>query len=93
MSYRREIPKLNRDNFEAWQELIKLYLATINDLGLKYLENSYNGPTRVFTKEEIIEKKNHNIMMIDISSALNYVEFDEVKGCATTDNMWTKIKG
>ena len=31
-------------------------------------------------------------MMIDIASTLNYVEFDEVKGCATTHDMWTKLK-
>ena len=31
-------------------------------------------------------------MMIDIALALNYVEFDEVKGCATTHDMWTKLK-
>ena len=31
-------------------------------------------------------------MMIDIASSLNYVEFDEVKDCATTHEMWIKIK-
>ena len=36
------------------------------------------------TIEEIIEKKNHNIMMIDISSTLIYDKFDEVKDCKTT---------
>ena len=31
-------------------------------------------------------------MMIDITWALKYVEFDEVKGCVTTHEMWTKLK-
>ena len=31
-------------------------------------------------------------MMIAIASSLNYVEFDEVKGCATFHDMWTKLK-
>ena len=44
------------------------------------------------TMEEIIENKNHNIMMIDIASTLNYVKFDEVKDCATTYEMWIKLK-
>ena len=31
-------------------------------------------------------------MMINIASSLNYVEFDEVKYCATSHEMWTKLK-
>ena len=31
-------------------------------------------------------------MMIDIASTLNYAEFDEVKGCATAQEMWSKLK-
>ena len=31
-------------------------------------------------------------MMIDISFALNYVEFDKVKNCNTTYDMWIKLK-
>ncbi|MDF3681126.1 hypothetical protein P3S38_29570, partial [Enterobacter hormaechei] len=32
------------------------------------------------------------IMMIDIETTLNNAEFDEVKGCATAHDMWTKLK-
>ena len=31
-------------------------------------------------------------MMIDITSALSYSEFDEVKDYKTTHAMWTKLK-
>ena len=31
-------------------------------------------------------------MMNDIVSTLNYVEFDEVKICTTTYDMWIKLK-
>ena len=41
MSYKREIPKLNRDNFSAWQGLMRLHLATVGDTGLKYLDEKY----------------------------------------------------
>ena len=92
MSYRRKIPKLNRDNFEAWQELMKFHLETISDSSLKYLENAYKYPIGTLIMEQVFEKKNHNIMMIDIASALINVEFDEVKECATTHDMWTKLK-
>ena len=92
MSYRREIPKLNKDNFSAWKDLMKLHLETISGLGLKYLNTSQKAPTGTMTIEEITEKKNYDIIMINIASNLNYVEFDEVKGCDTAHEMWTKLK-
>ena len=92
MYYKRELPKLNKDNFVAWQGLMRLHLATISDSGCKYLDTKYKTPTRTLSVEDIVEKKNHNIMMIDIASALNYVEFDEVKDYQTTHEMWTKLK-
>ena len=88
MSYKREIPKLNKDNFLAWQGLMRLHLATISDLGCKYLHAKYKTPTGTLSVEDLAEKKNHNIMMIDIASALSYEEFDEVKACKTTFEMW-----
>ena len=49
-------------------------------------------PTGTLSVEDIVEKKNHNIMMIDIAFSLSYVEFDEVKDCKIAHEMWTKIK-
>lgn len=92
MSYKREIPKLHRENFETWKGLMRLHLETINDLGCKYLDSEYKTPTRTLSVEDIIEKKIHNIMMINIAFALSYDEFDEVKSCTTTYDMWIKIK-
>ena len=92
MSYRREIPKMNKDNFKAWNEIMRFHLETIGDLGLNYLDTNYVSPTRTITVEEIIKKKNHNIMMIDIVSTLNYVEFDEVKDGGIAFEMWIKLK-
>ena len=71
---------------------MKLHLETISDSGLKYLNAQYKAPTGTLTMEEIVEKKNHNIMMIFIVSALNYAEFDKVNGCANAHEMWIKIK-
>ena len=53
MSYRKEIPKLNRDNFNAWQELMKLHLEKIGDSGLKYMNTKYVVPSRTMIVEEI----------------------------------------
>ena len=79
MSYRKEIPRLNRDNFSAWQELMRLHLATISDSGCKYLDEEYQTPIGTLSIRDISEKKNHNIMMIHISSTLSYAEFEEIK--------------
>ena len=81
MSYKREIPKLNKDNFSAWQGLMRLHLATISDSSCKYLDAEYKTPTSTLSVEDLAEKKNHNIMIIDIASTLSYEEFDEVKDC------------
>ena len=92
MSYRREIPNLNGDNFPAWQELMRLHLATINDLGCTYLDVEYKNPNGTLSIGDIVEKKNHNIMMSDIASTINYAKFGEVKDYKTTHEMWNKIK-
>ena len=67
-------------------------METINDLSCNYLNSEYKSPTRSLSIEEIFENKNHNIIMIDIAHALNYAEFDEVKSCTTTYDMWIKLK-
>lgn len=92
MSYKREIPRLNKNNFSAWQGLMRLHLASIGDLGCKYIDQEYTIPTGTLTIEDIAEKKNHNTMMIDIASALSYEEFDEIKDYTTAHEMWNKLK-
>ena len=92
MSYKREIPKLNKGNFATRQGLMRLHLATISDLGCTYLDAKYKTPIGTLSFRDIAEKKNHNIMMIDIASSLSYAEFDEVKDCKKTHEMWTKLK-
>ena len=92
MSYKREIPRLNRDKFSTWQELMRLHLATISDSRCKYLDEEYQTPTGTLSVGDIAKKNNHNIMIIDIASALNYAKFDEIKDCKTTYTMWNKIK-
>ena len=71
---------------------MRLHLATISDLGCKYLDEEYKTPTGTLYVGDLAEKKNHNIMMIDIASALSYAEFDEVKDCKTTFDMWNGLK-
>ena len=85
-----KIPRLNKDNFSPWQELMRLHLATISDSRCKYLDEEYQTPTGTLSVGYVAEKKNQNIMMIDIASALSYVEFDEIKDCKLAYAMWKK---
>ena len=41
---------------------------------------------------QMVQKKNHNTMMIDIASTLNYDEFSKVKDCPSTCEMWNKFQ-
>ncbi len=81
-----------KDNFKTRQELIRLHLETIGDIGLKNLDTKYKAPTRTMIVEEIVEKKSHIIMMIDITSSLNNAKFVDVKDCGTTYEMFIKLK-
>ena len=71
MSYKREILRLNRDNFSAWQWLMRLHLAAVGDTWLKYLDEKYEEPSGTLSVNDIAEKKTHNNMMIDLASALS----------------------
>ena len=53
MSYKREILRLNRDNFSAWQGLMRLHLATVGDTGLKYFEEKYEEPSGTLLVNDI----------------------------------------
>ena len=92
MSYKREIPRLNGNNFVAWQGLMRLHLASIGDSGLTHLDAKYVTPSGTLSIGDIAEKKTHNTMMIDIASSLSYDEYDDVKDCKTTFEMWNKLK-
>ena len=71
---------------------MRLHLATISDLGCKYLDEEYKTPTGTLSIGDLAKKKNHNIIMIDIASSLNYDEFDEIKDYKIIFDMSNKMK-
>ena len=71
---------------------MRLHLTSIGDLGCKYLDEEYIDHTRTLSIGDIAEKKNHNTMMINIASALNYEEFDEIKDYKNAHEVWVKLK-
>ena len=71
---------------------MKLHLGTIGDTSIRFLENQYVSPPDPLTMEQMVDKKNHNTMMIDIAYAFNYSEFDEVKDFPTTHETWNMLE-
>ena len=88
---KREVPKLNRDNFVAWKSLMKFHLGSIGDSAQTSIKVDHIDPTRPLTKDDLSKKKEHNQVMLEISSALSYAEYDDIKGCDTTCKMWKTL--
>lgn len=55
---------------------MKLHLGRIGDTGIKFLNTKYASPPDFLTMEKMVEKKNHNTMLIGIDYAMNYAKFD-----------------
>lgn len=89
--YKKEVLKLNKENFPAWQSLMKLHLASIGDLAKYYVKHDYVIPTPPLTTKEMKEKQEHNHAMLEIASALNYHEFEYIKDCTTAKKIWDTL--
>ena len=85
---KREVPKLNRDNFPSWKILMKLHLGGIGDHVQSSILVEHVDLVGVPTAEDMKKKKEHNQEMLEIASALSYAEFDDIKGYKTTYKMW-----
>ena len=88
---KREVPKLNRDNFVAWQSLMKLHLGSISDYAQTSILVDQVTPARPLTAEDLRKMKEHNQAMLEIASALSYVEYDDIKGCDNAHKMWETL--
>ena len=72
--YKKEIPKLNKENFPAWQSLMKLHITG--------MENVYTKIVGTLNTKQLKARKEHNHAMLEIVFALSYSEYEDVKGCA-----------
>ena len=88
---KREVPKLNKDNFATWQSLMKLYLGSIGDYMQTSILVDHVTPTGPLTAEDLSKIKEHNQAMLEIASALSYAENDDIKGCDTAHKMWENL--
>ena len=57
---KREVPKLNSDNFPAWKSLMKLHLGGIGDHAQSYIIVEHVNPIGTPTVEDMKKKKEHN---------------------------------
>jgi hypothetical protein len=88
---KREVPKLNKDNFIAWKSLMKLYLGSIGDHAQSSIDVEHIDPIGAPTAKDLKKNKEHNQAMLEIASSLNYIEFDDIKGCNSTFKMWKAL--
>lgn len=89
--YRREVPKLNKKIFSTWKSRMILYLSGIGESVLNLLDNdstpSSFGPMTVY---QMREKKEHNLVMIEIDSSPTNIEND-VKDYVNSKEMWERL--
>ena len=87
---RREVSKLNRNNFSAWKILMKLHLGGIGDHAQNCIIIEHVDPTTP-TTDDMRRNKEHNQAMLEIASALSYAKFDDIKGLDSANKMWDAI--
>ena len=82
--YKKEVPKLNKEDFPAWKSLMKLHISRLGDTSWTSVKNRYTTITGIPTSQQLKEKKEHNQAMLGIASALSYSKYDDIKKCRTT---------
>ena len=70
---------------------MKLHLGGIGDHAQECITIEHVDPTTP-TANDMRKKKEHNQTMLEISSALSYAEFDDIKGLDSAKKMWDALK-
>lgn len=76
---------------------MKLNLGGLGDHAQSTITTKHVDPARALTTNDLKKKKEHNQEMLEISSSLSYLEFDDIKYCDikycdTTKKMWDAIQ-
>ena len=70
-----------------------LHISSIGDVAINFLSNEYvEVTTTPLTTKELRHKLDHSQAMLEISSTLSYVEFDDLKDCNIEKKMWDILK-
>ena len=69
---KREVPKLNKENFLAWKSLMKIHLGGLGDHTQSTIVTKHVDPTGALTVDDLKKKKQNNQAMLEIASTLSY---------------------
>lgn len=61
-----------------------MHLGGLGDFGLSIVTTKFVEFTRPHTTQQLNEKKENNLTMLEIISSLSYSKFDDIKVCTTT---------
>ena len=70
---------------------MKLHLGSISDYAQTSISIDHITLAGPLTVEDLSKNKEHDQAMLEIASALSYVEYDDIKGCDTTHKMWETL--
>ena len=88
---KRDVPKLNKENFPTWKNMMKLHLGGLGDHAQSTIITEHANHVEALTAEDLKKKKDHNHAMLEIASALSYSKFDDIKGCDSVKKMWDTL--
>ena len=88
---KREVPKLNRDNFLGWKILMKLHLGGLGDHAQSTIIIEHVDPIGALTAKDLKKKKEQNHTMLEMASALSYANFNDIKGCDSAKKIWDAL--
>ena len=71
--------------------MMKLHLGSIGDYTKTSIIVDHVDAVGPLIVDDLSKKKEHNQAMLEVSLALNYVEYDDIKGCDTIHKMWTTL--
>ena len=58
--YRKEVPKLNKENFSTWKFLMKLHLGGLGDFSQSTVTTEYVEVFGALIAQQLKEKKEYN---------------------------------
>ena len=58
--YKREVPKLNKEDFPTWKNLMKLHISGIGDIAWSTIGNAYVDLARTLIAKQLKARKEHN---------------------------------
>lgn len=91
--YKKEVPRLNKENFPTWKSLMGVYLAGIGDGEIHFVENSYVEIIVLpIIAQQLKEKEEHDQAILEIASALSYTKFDDIKTYKNVKEMWDTLQ-